>query len=156
MILAGFSHLPSHPSFLFSFWMYSLVLFCIPSSRMTTLSLRPSTPQLPRMRSPFQTIAHLPSSPLFSGTVSISLPTTCYKVPLLSPYQSSFSSLITPTNSAHSFLIIFPFRLTLRCHLYPQSTLVSPEPFFPLSVNVLFSFAYRPPSLSILAHSLSQ
>ena len=83
--------------------------------------------------------------PTFNDLLQSSPPFSLSVLVLLSHYPHELCPL--------SFLIIFPFRLTLRCHLYPQSTLVSPEFFFPLSVNVLFSFAYRPPSPSILAHS---
>ena len=65
----------------------------------------------------------------FFGTISYSTLTTCYKVSLL--INSYFPFFLFPRTLATLcfFLVVLPFRLTLRCHLDPSSTLTLPEPF---------------------------
>jgi len=117
-----FAYLPPH-SYLSSFIPTSLCL-------------------LHRMRFPFQTIAYLPHRLFFFsffGTISYSTFND-----LLQSFLIFLSVLVLLSHNSHGFWPLsfsFPFRLTLRCHLDPQSTLASPESFPP--ANALFSFPYR-------------
>lgn len=78
------------------------------------------------MRFPFQTIAHTLSSPLFRNHFLF------YFNDLLqsSLIDSNFPLSLFPRTLATLFLRCHSsFRLSLRCHLDPSSTLTLPEPF---------------------------
>ena len=143
---------------LVSTWVYFPVPCCILSSCMSTpFSL-------------FHSHLHITSAtshaiPVPGGRLSLLV------TPLRKDLLSTFNDLLQtfpsfPLISLHPpfhhfqelwplfFFIILLFRLTLRCHLDPQSTLASPDFLF-ASMNVLFSCAHCRPSSSILARTLS-
>ena len=132
-----------------------LAAFCIPllPHDYFSLFIPTSPPLLLRMRLLFQTVAHSSHS-LFLELRPIPLLTTGYKVSSLS--ASILLSLIIPTNSLVTLFSSLPFfllfRLTLRCHLDPPSTLASPEPFSLSGRSVLLPVPYS--SSSIMAPAL--